>query len=104
MAGPWLNVSVRTERIMQRSSATLAVWGSSSDTSRPESPCLANFHGDPLILGSASLIMANLWSLMTDLGIGSPSRFSSRGLGSKRSMWEGPPDMNREMTRLARGA
>ena len=31
----------------------------------------------------------------------SPLRVASRGFGSKRSTWDGPPDMNRKMTRLA---
>ena len=36
-------------------------------------------------------------------GVTCPTSFSSSGLGSKRSMWLGPPSMNSQITDFARG-
>src|SRR5687768_11162035 len=36
-------------------------------------------------------------------GIGLPASSARSGLGSKRSMWEGPPSMKRKMTLFALG-
>ena len=37
-------------------------------------------------------------------GSGLPLSRVTRGLGSRRSNWDGPPGMNRKIQRLARGA
>src|SRR5688500_5176724 len=62
-------------------------------------PCLANLNGDcirlPLVL--RFVFVAN------DSGSGWPLYFSSAGLGSKVSMCDGPPFMNKKISRLARG-
>ena len=50
------------------------------------------------------LINASFRSLVIAGGSGLPCHFCSSGLGSNRSIWLGPPSMNRKMTFFALGA
>ena len=50
------------------------------------------------------LVKARRRSLVISGGSGLPCHFWSSGLGSKRSIWLGPPSMNMKMTFLALGA
>ncbi len=47
IAGSWLIASVYMERMMHNSSATFAVWGSSSLNHAPLWPCWAKLKIDP---------------------------------------------------------
>src|SRR5919112_1321092 len=76
----WLMLSTTIERTTHRSSTQLAMFGSSSETSVPHSPCLANFHGDASrlpVLVRSSLGIGN--------GSGLPLFAVSIGLGSNVS-------------------
>ena len=46
-AGAWLKASVAIDLTMAMSSTTVAVYGSSSDSSAPLWPCLANWNFGP---------------------------------------------------------
>ena len=103
-AGSWLKVSEYNDRTTANSSATLPICGNSSEISVPLWPCFRNDQEEPLTFGSLVLIIANSWFLIIFAGIDCPSSFVSKGLGSYVSTCEGPPDMKRLMTLLARGA
>src|SRR5579885_2289569 len=96
-AGPWLGLSVCVERMTQTSSMQRARFGSNSLTSTPLRPCLANRNGTairpPVAFSVRSCTAADRW----------PANRLIDGLGSRRSGPNGPPFMNRWMTRLARG-
>ena len=47
------------------------------------------------------LVKASFRSFVYSVGSGLPWYFASAGLGSYRSIWLGPPSMNRKMTLLA---
>ena len=68
-----------------------------SEISAPDSPCLANLAAPPTIrsLDWPLVIPVIRWPPRTESGSSSPVRLSSFGLGSNRSMCDGPPDMNR---------
>ena len=96
----WPLCPVCIERITQMSSTIPAVSGSSSETSVPHCPCLANFQGLP-----NSFLLARLTKLNTTSPPYSvPCRFDSSGLGSSRSTCDGPPCMNSEIIAFALGA
>ncbi|MFT3685596.1 MAG: hypothetical protein QM783_11820 [Phycisphaerales bacterium] len=84
--------SVRIERMSVMSSAIEAVWGSSSLSSIPLSPCVAKLNGDLSTFG-VPRVKANRSPAMTSAGHGWPSSFSSSGLRSNRSSWLGAPAM-----------
>src|SRR5205085_705291 len=95
----WLMLSATIERTTHRSSTHPAVWGRSSETAVPDSPCCLNFHGEVRrlpVLVRTRLGMSN--------GNGLAWSRASSGLGSNKATCDGPPDMNRKITRLARGA
>ena len=50
---------------------------------------------------AVGLMNASLRSLVIDGGSGLPCHFCSSGLGSNRSIWLGPPSMNRKITFFA---
>src|SRR5206468_11490754 len=87
------------ERTIAMSSTQAATCGNSSLTSAPDWPCLLNLYGDARIL----LLMLNTVAGVSN-GIGCPFSLSSRGFGSKVSICEGPPSMNRKIADLAFGA
>ena len=94
MAGSWLMASVCTERTKQSSSAMAAVWGRSSLTHAPLSPCRAKRKTD----GATGkrfwpdVMVVRRWPARIDSGRSSSKRSAMAGLGSKRSVWDGPPD------------
>src|SRR5579884_2870002 len=83
------------ERMTQISSMQRATCGNSSLTSMPLWPYFWNLNGD------GSNLPAAFWRVVPSLDW--PAYFSSAGLGSKVSTCDGPPFMNKKMTRLARG-
>src|SRR5579884_1219469 len=83
------------ERMTQISSMQRATCGNSSLTSMPLWPYFWNLNGD------GSNLPAAFWRVVPSLDC--PAYFTSAGLGSKVSTCDGPPFMNRKMTRLARG-
>src|SRR5689334_2813220 len=95
----WLMLSATVERMTHRSSAQDATCGSRSLISRPDLPCFWNLNGD----GSRLVVCVRI-SLGCSNGSGLPAYSTSLGLGSNRSTCDGPPDMNRKMTRLALAA
>src|SRR5262249_37451024 len=93
----WLMLSATIERMTHRSSTHEATCGKSSLTSVPHWPCLLNFHGD---LRRLPVLVRTSFGISK--GSGLPLSWSRRGLGSKVSTCDGPPDMKRKMMRLAR--
>ena len=73
------------------------MFGNRSLIGRPLCPQFLNFHGDfikpPVLAAKVSGCL---------IGSGLPSLASRYGLGSNVSIDEGPPCMNRKMTRFAR--
>ena len=92
-------MSLVIERITQRLSACFATFGNSSLTSRPDCPCCANLNGEAKMFPARALCTGCRRSLI-ESGSGLPSSFVSCGFGSKVSICDGPPFMNRWMTRL----
>ena len=90
------------DRITARSSTCSATCGYQSETQRPLSPWRAHFRWDGISVLCAVPGMA-VSGLPNDSGMGWPAYFSSAGLGSKVSMWLGPPSMKHQMTDLAVG-
>ena len=86
------------ERIRQMSSATVPSWGRSSLSSMPHLPCRENFQNEPKTLGDA---WATLSYLRLSPGNFWPCHFVSIGLGSKRSICDGPPIMKSEIIAFA---
>src|ERR1700688_2437136 len=89
-------LSATIERTTQISSTQDPMFGSNSLTSVPHWPCFLNLYDDPIKLPVFVRIRAGIGK-----GRGLPVSLTNRGLGSSRSTCEGPPDMNRKMTRLA---
>src|SRR5262245_9058671 len=102
IAGAWTVEVHQHDRRKQMSSAQVARFGRRSDSSIPLRPCFANSR----VLGmmTASPCVSWLFGRPVDSGSGLPAHFASAGLGSNRSIWLGPPTMNRKMTRLAFGS
>ncbi len=94
-AGPWLGLSVCSERSTHTSSMQRAKRGNSSLTGTPLCPRGANSNGE----GSNPAVRRSVRSC-TALGRW-PAYFFKSGLGSSRSPENGPPFMNKWMTRLA---
>src|SRR5262245_22615646 len=94
--GSWLGTLVCIERMTHRSSAWRARCGNSSLISIPLRPCLLNLNGD----WSSAPVFRSVFR--TPPGGICPLRFVNSGFGSKVSTCDGPPFMNRWMTRLAR--
>ena len=76
--------------------------GNQSDTSMPLWPCFlkVRFEASSLFLSTPRRVFTG----PNDAGSFSPCRRVSSGLGSKVSTCDGPPDMNRKMTRFAFGS
>src|SRR5579859_5320854 len=74
------------------------MWGRSSDTSVPHWPRLENLYFDP----SRFPVLVRTREGIAK-GSGLPDSRVRRGLGSKRSTWDGPPAMKRKITFFARG-
>ena len=83
----------------QRSSIFWARWGKSSLTQLPLSPYCWKDQGD-----FSRLPVGANWTRGLAMGQGLPWSRVSSGLGSNVSRCEGPPFINRKMTRLARAA
>ena len=82
-------------------STCCAVCGSQSDTHAPDWPYC--FH--VRLLGISGALYSPM-GVMTGAkleGSGFPARSTNFGFGSKRSMWLGPPSINKKMTLLALG-
>src|SRR5205807_2192217 len=92
--GSWLGMSLHIERTMQRSSTCSPTFEKISLTSMPLWPNFLNSNG----VGNADPVRRSVFSV---IGIGLPPYLPSDGFGSKVSTCEGPPFMNRWMTRLA---
>src|SRR5688572_26107391 len=75
--------------------------GRNSEISSPELPRGLNSRhgGKSLFFATARRVLKE----PNDSGIGSPANRTRSGFGSKRSTWLGPPDINRKITRSARG-
>jgi hypothetical protein len=99
----WKKLSQVIDRTTHRSSAQRDTLGNSSLTSIPARPYFANFHGEGKALPSGRALPSSLLVFSGRTGSRLPSHLASSGLGSKVSIWEGPPDMNRKMIRFARG-
>src|SRR5438067_539953 len=95
----WLMLSATIDLITQMSSMHEPMCGNSSLTSIPDCPCFWNLNGD-----WSRLPVRVLTSLGMAKGNGLPLSCLRRDLGSKVSIWLGPPDMNKKITRLARAA
>src|SRR4051794_30759517 len=95
--GSWLGTLVCIDRTTQMSSMHLPTSGKRSLTSTPLLPHLANLNGDIISPPARRSV------LLSAPGGFLPLYFSRAGLGSNVSTWDGPPFMNRWMTRLARG-
>src|SRR5262249_16052369 len=81
-----------------RSSTNADRCGKRSETSMPDWPCLVNLRLEASRVPGLRTFSSG--SLLR-LGIGSPWRLVSSGLGSHRSTWLGPPYMNRQMHAVA---
>jgi hypothetical protein len=97
-AAPWQGVSVCIERMSVISSTIFAVWGRHSESSIPAAPCLRNSNGVPRIAPGRFMIASTFDGPVYFCPL---SRLST-GLGSKRSIWLGPPFWKRQITRSAR--
>ena len=93
----WLMLSATMERMTQRSSMQPATWGNSSLTSMPLWPCLPNLNGDGSRLPGPGAHQLRLLERQRLAAF-----WARRGLGSNVSTCDGPPDMKRKITRLAR--
>src|SRR5688500_10037904 len=98
----WLMPSETHERMTAMSSAISAWCGIQSLIHRPLLPCCFQVRWSGNI-GALYSPIAVITGLKLS-GSGFPAYLRMAGLGSNRSMWLGPPSMNRKMTLLARGA
>ena len=89
--------SVVIERITAILSAIEEMWGSNSLNWWPEAPWRANWNFDAATgkLVWAAVIPVSRCPPRTESGSSEPSKRASPGLGSNRSICEGPPDWNR---------
>ncbi len=94
--GSWFGLSVYIERITQRSSMQPARWGKSSDHLDAALAPRPGRNGEgmslPFLRSPGRPTAGGAW----------PAYRSRAGLGSNVSTCDGPPFMNRKMTRLAR--
>jgi hypothetical protein len=97
----WLICSVCIERITHSRSACEPRCGNRSLISVPDFPCFVKPTNEPRPLSSAFCSWASCCPLVNDSGKGFPSRALSAGFQSKLSNCEGPPAMQRKITRLA---
>ena len=102
-AGSWLICSVCIERTTAISSAIPAMCGKRSEISWPDWPCRRKSTNEPRALSVAPCNWASCWPFVNDSGNGWPSSRFNSGLGSKLSNCEGPPAMQRWITRFALG-
>src|SRR5580700_4865254 len=85
--------------MMAMSSTQVATCGNNSLTSAPDCPYFLKVKGEPRIL---SLMLKTVVGGLN--GSDWPLSLISRGLGSKVSICDGPPSMNRKITDFAFGA
>src|SRR5580658_7002523 len=83
--GSWLGTSAVMERMTQISSMLSATCGNKSLTSMPLRPYFLNLKGE----GKAAPVLRSVGRF--SIGNSLPAYFSSDGLGSKVSTWDGPP-------------
>ncbi len=95
----WFRPLDQHERITARSSTQVAMWGSQSETQSPLWPCCFHFRFEAST-GEWNSPIGVITGLKLG-GSGLPASWLSAGLGSNRSMWLGPPSMNRKITLLA---
>src|SRR5882672_3513489 len=95
--GPWFGMSVCIERITQRSSANWERRGKRLLISSPDCPQRRNLNGDGIRLKVLRSV------LRFAAGGRCPAWVVSAGLGSNVSTCDGPPFMNRWISRFARG-
>ena len=83
--------------MMHSSSAIFAVWGSSSLSQAPLSPCWANLkiEGATGKLFWPEVIVVIRCPIRIESGSSTPRLFRIAGLSSNRSICEGAPDWNR---------
>src|SRR5690242_13914591 len=93
--GSWLGTSAFIDRMTHKSSAWRAMLGNRSLTGSPLWPYFRNLKGE----GKAAPVLRSVGRL--PVGSGLSAYFSSSGLGSKLSTWEGPPLRKKWITRLA---
>src|ERR1700751_4757633 len=93
--GSWLGTWACMERMTAISSIDEATFGKSSLASMPLWPNFENLKGE----GKAAPVRRSVGRF--GVGKGLPAYRASIGLGSKVSTWEGPPFMNRWITRFA---
>ena len=98
----WFNPSAQQERNIVISSTCSATVGYRSETHMPLWPYC--FHLRVAGISVFDAVPIAVITLPKDAGIGCPARRSSSGLGSKMSMWLGPPSMNSQITDFAVGA
>src|SRR5690242_10193814 len=77
------------------------MFGYQSETHMPLWPYCFHLRGEGISVLDA--VPMAVITLPNDSGIGCPARRSSSGLGSKRSMWLGPPSMKSQITDFAVG-
>src|SRR6267143_427644 len=87
---------------MHMSSACCASVGYQSETQMPLLPYCLKLRFDGI--NELEAVPMAVIGRPNDSGIGWPASLSSSGLGSKRSMWLGPPSIKSQMTDLAFGA
>src|SRR5438477_2386243 len=92
----WLMPSAQQERMTAKSSAQVAISGSQSETHIPLWPCCFHLRLEANS-GESNSPIGTMTRPMLD-GMRWPASSLSFGLGSNRSMWLGPPSMNRKMT------
>src|SRR5260370_29310774 len=97
----WFNPSAQQERTSVISSTCCAMLAYQSETHMPLCPYCCQVREEGIRVFEAVPIA--VITLPNDAGIGCPASFSNSGLGSKISMWLGPPSMNSQMTDLAVG-
>ena len=95
----WLMPSATQDRMTAMSSSIFAVCGMSSEAHVPALPCCFQVLGHPK--SGEPLSPIEVMTLPKLSGSFLPASLLSRGLGSNKSIWLGPPSMNRKMTDLA---
>src|SRR5947209_2480800 len=97
----WLRPSAQQEPRIHMSSTCCARVGNQSETQMPLLPYCLKVRFDRI--RELEAVPMAVMGRPKDEGMGWPLSLSSSGLGSKRSMWLGPPSMKSQMTDLALG-
>src|SRR5579872_6412818 len=99
----WFNPSAQHERITVISSTCGPMFEYQSETHMPLSPYCFHVRFEGIKVLSAVPHEVCL-GLPIESGMGLPASLASRGLGSNRSTWLGPPSMKHQITDFAIGA